>query len=563
MATSRKSTARSTSARSRRTPTSEAALQVVNKYDAAGNGRRMAGWNPPSTGPNRATVGLQKIRNRASDAVRNDWSGESSIQKWTTTLIGIGITPRLTRIKSKERKQHFKDLWDEFVALCDADNVLNLYGLQTLAVRSWLERGEVFIRKRVRRLNSGLPVPLQIQLIEADFVPLLDADTYPDLPRGNTIRQGIERDKSGQRVAYWMYREHPGDGYNGSIDPSKLLRIPADEISHMFMPPRPGALRGVTILAPILSKLRDIGNYQDAVLVRQQLANLFVAFITRTMGNGDDENDPLTGLPLQGTSDKPLAGMSPGILQELEDGQDVKFANPPEAGTMYSDYLRTENMSLASATGLPYELFSGDIKDVSDRTLRVAINEMRRLAEQRQWQIIIPQMCQPVRTWFAQAAVLKGEALASEYDDLRRVEWAPHGWAYIHPVQDPQGKKIEVEAGFRSRASVIGERGDDPETVDDERASDVAREKELDLWVDPMAVKPMPVDPNAGKPKPITALDRALQARAEAEESLIRAHTKRVQEAPASPQMSLFDQERLAITRSIVNLLEPEGESQQ
>ena len=151
--------------------------------------------------------------------------------------------------------------------------------------------------------------------------------------------------------------------------------------------------------------------------------------------------------------------------------------------------------------------------------------------------------------------VLKGEALASEYDDLRRVEWAPHGWAYIHPVQDPQGKKIEVEAGFRSRASVIDERGDDPETVDDERASDVAREKELDLWVDPMAVKPMPVDPNAGKPKPITALDRALQARAEAEESLIRAHTKRVQEAPASPQMSLFDQERLALTRSIVNLL--------
>ena len=47
---------------------------------------------------------------------------------------------------------------------------------------------------------------------------------------------------------------------------------------------------------------------------------------------------------------------------------------------------------------------------------------------------------------------------AIEYDDVIRVEHAPHGWAYIHPVQDVQGKKMEVDAGFRSRSSVIGER---------------------------------------------------------------------------------------------------------
>lgn len=548
--------------RSRKTPTANAALQVVNKYDAAGNGKRMAGWNPPSTGPNRAITGLQKIRNRASDAVRNDWSGESSIQKWTTTLIGIGITPRITRIASKERKAYFKDLWDDFVQKCDADGVLNFYGLQTLAVRSWLERGEVFIRKRSRRADSGLPVPLQVQLIEADFVPLLDADTYQGLPRGNKIRQGIERDSRGQRVAYWMYAEHPGDGYFGSIDPSRLLRIPASEVSHMYMPARAGALRGVSILAPILTKIRDIGNYQDAVLVRQQLANLFVAFLTRKTGDGDDDLDPLTGRSIGGTKGSPISGMSPGIMQELDDGQDVKFANPPEAGTMYSDYLRTENMSVSSAVGLPYELFSGDLKDISDRTLRVAINELRRLAEQRQWQIVIPMLCQPVRDWFAEAAVLSGKANASEYEDVRRVMWSPHGWAYIHPVQDPQGKKLEVEVGLRSRSSVIGERGDDPEDVDNERADDKKREQELDLWVDPMAVNAPPVDPNAdpnNKPHP-TPLERALQSRAEAEADLLKARAKKTAEAAPAAQLTLFEQEQLALTNRIVNLLEPEGE---
>ena len=68
-----------------------------------------------------------------------------------------------------------------------------------------------------------------------------------------------------------------------------------------------------------------------------------------------------------------------------------------------------------------------------------------------------------------------------EVDAAKDVTWAPQGWAYIHPVQDVQAKQLEVQSGFRSRSSVIVERGDDPEKVDDERAADRDREDELDL----------------------------------------------------------------------------------
>lgn len=453
---------------------------IKARYDAAGMGKRMAGWFAPPSGPNKAVYGLQKIRDRSRDAVRNDWTGESGVQKWTTSLVGIGIVPRLKRI-SGTRKVELNDLWEDFVKTCDADGVLNFYGLQTLAVRAWLEAGEVFIRKRPRAADSTLSVPLQIQLIEAEYVPLLDTDTYPGLPVGNTIRSGIERDKRGQRVAYWMFREHPGDGYNNTIDPSRLLRIAASEVQHMFMPSRPGQLRGVSMLAPILTKLRSIGNYQDAVLTRQEIANLFVAFIKRTIPAGDPNTDPLTGKQIGGSFDNPLMPLAPGLLQELDDGQEVQFANPPEAGTTYSDYIRTENMGLAASNGLPYELFSGDILNISDRTLRVLINEFRRFAEQRQWQVVIPMMCQPVREWWTTAALARGLVAMSEFEAVKRVEWSPHGWAHIHPVQDPQGKKLEVDAGFRSRSSVVGERGDDPEIVDAERQADDQREQDLEI----------------------------------------------------------------------------------
>ena len=491
-----------TSSRAAATPktklkkTADAVMQVTNKYDAGGSGRRMRGWNPPSSGPNRAIVGLQNIRNRSRDANRNDWTGASGTQHWTTNLIGVGIVPRLRRITSKERKQALIDLWDRWVKECDADGVLNFYGLQTLFTRSWLESGEVFIRLRPRRPDSGLSVGLQVQLIEADFVPMLDADNWPDLPRGNRIRSGIELNRIGQRVAYWVYREHPGDdtGSLTSADAHRLVRVARSQMLHVFEPKRPGQLRGVPDFAPILARLRTVADYDDAVLTRQQIANLFALFVTRALGDGSDGTvDPLTGRPIStDAGDRAAISLEPGIVHELEAGEDVKMANPPEAGTMYHEYMRTQHLGTAAGQGLPYEIMSGDIKEVSDRTLRVIINEFRRYAEQRQWQIIIPQACQPIREAWVDQAALEGSVRLSEIDDAKMVEWAPHGWPYIHPVQDVQAKQTEVEARFRSRSSVISERGDDPETVDDEIAADMEREERL-------GIKPEPVQPQQGQ----------------------------------------------------------------
>jgi hypothetical protein len=100
-----------------------------------------------------------------------------------------------------------------------------------------------------------------------------------------------------------------------------------------------------------------------------------------------------------------------------------------------------------------------------------------------------------VREAWANAAALSGALTVAEAAEARRVTWQPQGWAYIHPVQDAQGKKIEVDAGFRSRSSVIGERGDDPDTVDAERAADLAREKANKLTPEPTPDKRAAADP--------------------------------------------------------------------
>ena len=461
--------------------------QPTAKYDAGGTGRRIAGWRPPSTGPQRAVEGLTRIRDRARDAARNDWSAFTASQKWVTTLIGVGIRPRFKRIPEGPRRQALVDLWEDWTRVADADGVLDFYGMQALAVRSWFDSGEVFLRMRPRLVDAPLPVPLQVQLIEGDFVPVFDADQWQGMPEGNRIRQGIEINKYGRRTAYWMHKEHPGDG-KAMVTPDMLVRVPAAQVRHVYEPKRPGQMRGVSELSAVLVRLRMAGDMEDAVLDRQRLANLYVAWVTKAMPQDweDIDIDDATGLPKwYDTDGRAVAAMSPGTTQELAPGEGVTFSNPPEAGISHPDYMRTVHMGTASAGGMPYELLSGDIRNVSDRTLRVLILEFRRLARQRQWHMVIPMMCQPVAEAFVAAGALVGKISLAEVEMARRVEWSPEGFEHIHPMQDPQGKILEVEAGLRSRASVISERGDDPATVDAERAEDAKRSEGLGLDTPP------------------------------------------------------------------------------
>jgi lambda family phage portal protein len=474
-----------------------AALDAQAKYDAAGFGRRIKSWNPASSGPNNALEGFERLRNRSRDSVRNDWAGSSVEQKWTTTLIGTGIVPRW-------ENNRISDLWEQSRSELDADGVADVYGLQALATRGFIGAGESFLRKRPRDLNAPLTAPVQVQLVEGDFCPRFDSDTWTGMPEGNTIRSGIERNKYGRRVAVWFYKSHPGDRPDLYTTPSMgdLVRVPISDVAQFYEPRRPGMLRGVSDLASVLTRLRATGNLEDAVLDRQLLANLFTMFVTKTLPtNYDGQVDQNTGLPVfYNRNGTPLVGLEPGMSQELLPGEDVKFANPPEPGVSHSDYLRTMGLGTSAGVGMPYELFSGDIREVGDRALRVLINEFRRYAEQRQWLWVIPQHCMPVVRWWAEALYLKGTFSRREYEEAIRPSWNPQGWEYIHPVQDVQGVKLAIETGLTSKTAAILKRGDDPRVVLKQREQDAKDEKAAGLV--PPPAQPASPPTSGAKPPP-------------------------------------------------------------
>lgn len=455
-------------------------------YDGAGTGRRSAAWKAPETGPTSAALsGLQRMRNRSRAATRNDPYGFSAIDRLVSNTIGTGITPKPRHADAAIRGA-LQELWDYWTEESDADGLCDFYGQQALAARAMYESGEVFVRQRPRRPSDGFAVPMQVQLLEAEFVP---HNKNENLGNGNIIRAGIEFNGFGQRTAYWMYRSHPGDALQASSGYNEPVRVPADQVLHIFEPLRPGQLRGIPVLAPILARLKSLDDFDDAVLFRQEVANLFAGFI-RKPAPEDAPIDPITGAPIEHDSDgfTPMVGLEPGSMQELQPGEEVDFSSPPDAGSNYPDFMRQQLMAAAAGSGLPYELLTGDLREVNDRVIRVVLNEFRRRIEQRQFGVFVHQLCRPIRAWWLDMAVLAGAIDLPDYQRQRRAylstRWVPQGWAYIHPVQDVQARRMEVRAGFTSRAEVALRQGYDAELIDAENAADNKRADSLGLSYD-------------------------------------------------------------------------------
>jgi lambda family phage portal protein len=459
--------------------------RIKASYDGAGEGRRSASWTAPDGSVNSLMMpALRNLRSRSRAAVRNDPYAFNTIDKRVSNLIGTGINPR-PRTEDPELRKLLQELWVDWVEEADADGLTDFYGQQALIARTVETAGECFVRLRPRSLDEGLAVPIQLQILAPEFVP---HDKFEMTSNGNSIRAGIEFEPSGKRVAYWMYRSHPRESQGLNSGYNQLVRIPASQVLHIFEPVEPGQLRGLPRLSPVLKRLRSLDNYDDAVLFRQEVANLFAGFISRPAPDAVQvPRDPVTGQLLNTDADgfTPMVALEPGTMQELGPGEEVEFSKPPDAGNNYPDFMRQQLMAAAAGSGTPYELLTGDMRDVNDRALRVVLNEFRRRLEQLQFSVYVHQLCRPVRAAWMDMAVLSGALALPDYAQRRReylrTRWVPQGWAYIHPVQDVQSRMLEVNAGFGSRSEMVLRTGYDAETVDAENAADQLRAQSLGL----------------------------------------------------------------------------------
>ncbi len=176
-------------------------------YEGAKTKNRHGKSKALSTGANAEIAqGHDGLKFAARDAVRNDPHASRALSIITSNVVGTGIVMR-SATGDVTLDARVDALYAKFARKADADGDLTLDGLIALAVRSMIEGGDAFIRRRWRRASDGLPVPMQLQLMEGDYL-----DTAMD-GRGvdPAHRQGIGFDEIDRRRAYRLFRQHPGE----------------------------------------------------------------------------------------------------------------------------------------------------------------------------------------------------------------------------------------------------------------------------------------------------------------------------------------------------------------
>jgi phage portal protein, lambda family len=450
-----------------RRATARYVLTTIRGFEAASKGRRTSGWKTTSADANTLIgAALTTIRDRHRDLVRNNAWCHRAVQVIGSNAVGAGIIGRIVT-NDEQRTKRLNELWAAWAEsiACDAHGTNNFYGLQDLVMRTIVDAGEVITRRRFRRPEDGLPVPLQIQVQDPDH---LDVSKTENLPNGGRIVHGVEFDAIGRRVAYWLFRDHPGDGttLTRSLVP---VRVPADEVLHTYRVDYVGQVRGIPWGTPIIIRARNLDSYEDAYLELQKVAACFAVFI--------EDADPLSPVQAAATLTEKI---EPGRIEFLPTGKKVSFGNPPRADG-YGPFTAAQLRAIAVTYGVSFEALTGDLSLVNFASGRMGWLEFQRNLDYWRWKMLIPRFCEPVGRWFLQAVSLLPDAPA--VDDARFV-WTPPRRELIDPVSEVPAMVRAVRGGLKSLQETHRELGYDSEDVLKELAQDFELLDKLGLVLD-------------------------------------------------------------------------------
>ena len=331
-------------------------------------------------------------------------------------------------------------------------------------VRSWLRDGEIFqqyLQGMVPALTHGSDVPLSLEHVEADFVPI----DYSDPSR--RIVQGIEKNAWGRSIAFWQHKSLPGELTAASRRygaPDK--RVSADRMIHQKWTTHFRQTRGMSILAPVLTRIDDIQEIEESERIAARCAAAMVGF--RKRGNAehwedyDDEDGEHDELAFE-----------PGTFHDLEPGEDVSIHQSQRPNNALIPFMTEQMRRMAGGTGASGSSVSKDYsgsyssqrQEMTEGYIGYGIMhaDLVNAKLYPDWRRLVETLVK-----FRLLDVPADVQINTLYDvDIPR---PPMPW--IDPKKEADGYKVLVDAELESATHVMRMRGRDPSVVKNQIESD-------------------------------------------------------------------------------------------
>jgi len=487
------------------------ARHATRIYEGAAVGRRATSWKTQHLSQNAEMMyAIRPLRDRARDLVRNTPHAARAVDILVSHTIGNGIVP-ISNTGSDKIDNKVNQLWADWQEVADVTGQIDFYAMQALAFRSTVESGEVVLRYIDMEIDEAeTPIPMALQCLESDYIDQFRDGLYAsaDIAMNKRLRRsrlGVGLGQFDRLEGLWLFKNHPGELNTIWQLPYISDFIPKSELIHMFKMLRPGQVRGVPWLAPILTTARELSDFLDAVNVKAKVEACFTAFITNDDPAAllDQAQDGTLQTMDQANPNAMVTTLEPGMIKELREGQDIKFAAPTSTSQV-DTILMTSLMAMAAGAGVTYDQMAGDLRQANYSSLRAGKLDFWRLVEQTQKHIVIPKMCRPVWKRFINRAILAGELPRNVQYNCDYVVPAKE---YIDPKKDADAEKNEVRAGRISPQQYIAARGNNWRKVLQDAAAYYDLAHELDVTVDTDVGK---VDQHGRQPtKPADGADEA------------------------------------------------------
>lgn len=354
-------------------------------------------WNPPSSGADEEmATELPKLRRRSADLVRNNVWAATLVGSLVDQVVGTGFdlqsTARADMLDADEAfvegwRQACEDVWARYVEEADVCEVCSAHDMARLALIGAVVRGDVFLIRRAASPSAPeREFRVRWQLVEADQVrtPIDEVDA-------NDLRFGVKLGRFGRPIGYFVHDAFENDFHFVSKDKQTAYRFvrridPATglpNVIHLMRPLRPGQTRGLPWLAPVIPTLDDVGQMNDAVVIREKLAASLTGFLKRNrLVPG-----ALRGTDADGVTPLAKVKFRPGAVHVLDAGVDLQVPELKVPTTAYGEFVMTQMKGICAALGFPSIWALKDYAEANYSNLRGAALDARVLVEN--WQSFV------------------------------------------------------------------------------------------------------------------------------------------------------------------------------
>lgn len=387
-----------------------------------------------------------------------------AIKKIRTNVVGRGIKLKskinneilkLPEIEVKRIQTEIQTLWNLWANSadeCDMTGQSNFYQLQSLVILTQLIDGECFVLMPLRKRKGNI-YDLKLQLVDSARCRTPYSNYIDD-----KIRNGIEIDDDGRPVAYHFLKKYYSTEF---IRVQAYTKSGRKNVIAVMEKERIGQRRGVPLLAPVIEALHQITKFSNAELTNAVVSSIFSAFIKKTensspvgkmMGVSQDLNRP-------GERDRGInLKMGTGTIFELEQGEDLVFADPKRPNANFDVFFTTICKEIGTALEIPLEVLVSHF-NASYSASKAALEEVWKMyLMRREW--LSAQFCQPVFEELIDECVEKGYIKLAGYEEnpLKRkaylgAEWYGETQSQLDPLKEIRAAAERVALGVSTVAT--------------------------------------------------------------------------------------------------------------